>query len=147
MSMFNMLESAIGGAAIRQISDRVGLSANQLEPVIAALAPKLLPRIIAQSQSGALAGPGTAQPPAPGTDAAEQHGNSVLASILGSKDASRSLAKETATSTGVGAGTIEKVLPQLASVAAAAIENGQLGGSEGGLGGLLSGLAGAFGKA
>ena len=139
MSMFEMLESAVGGAAMQQIAQRVGLPPDQLQSVIASLGPKLLPQLNAQAQQGQLDAGATGQAPPAGTDEAEDHGNSILGSILGSKDASRSVAQDTAADTGVGVDKVKQVLPQLASVLAGATQQGKLQ-SAGGLGGILSGL-------
>jgi hypothetical protein len=135
MSLFDMLESAAGSAAMAQIGQRVGLPPDQLQAVIGSLAPKIVPRLHEKAQSGELDSSTVAQTPAPGTDEAEDHGNSVLGSIFGSKEVSRSVAQETAQTTGVSADKIKQLMPQLASVAASAMQQGQL---SGGLGGILS---------
>jgi hypothetical protein len=142
MSMFDMLENAAGGAAMRQIADRVGLQPDQLQSVVGSLAPSILPKLHAQAQQGQLGGAAAGAAPQPGTDAAEDHGNSILASIFGSKEESQSVAQQTASDTGVSVDKIKQVLPQLASVAATAMKRGQLGQSAGGLGSLLSEVRG-----
>lgn len=74
------------------------------------------------------------------TGQASERLNSILGSIFGSKQVSRSVAQETSDSTGVSIDKIKQVLPQLASVAAAATQRGQLGQSTGGLGSILAGM-------
>jgi hypothetical protein len=140
MSLFDMLESAAGTAAMGQIAQRVGLPPDQLQAVIGSLAPKVLPKLHQKAQQGELDTSAAASAPPPGTDEAEDHGNSILGSIFGSKQVSRSVAQETSDSTGVSIDKIKQVLPQLASVAAAAMQRGQLGQSTGGLGSILAGM-------
>ena len=140
MSMFDMLEGAAGQEAMRQIAERVGLPPSQLQAVVATLAPAVLSKLHAKKQKGGLDPSSAAQAPPAGTDEAEDHGNSILGSIFGSKDVSRSVAQDTADQTGVSVDKIKQVLPQVASIAAAAMHQGRLGQSGGGLGDILSGL-------
>ncbi len=129
MSMFDTIKSVAGSGALQQIAARTGLSAGQLESVIGALAPMVLPKIEHEVAQGNLAVPASdAALPEAGTDAAEDHGNSVLGSIFGSKDVSRSVAQQTSGSTGVGVDAIKKVLPQIASIALGALVAGKIGG-------------------
>jgi hypothetical protein len=140
MSLLDMLEGAAGTAAMSQIAQRVGLPPDQLQNVVGSLAPVVLSKLHAKAQQGEIDTSAAANAPEAGTDAAEDHGNSVLGSIFGSKDVSRSVAQDTADSTGVSVDKIKQVLPQLASVAASALQQGKLGQSAGGLGGILSGI-------
>ena len=137
MSIFDMIEGAAGSAAMGQIGQRVGLAPDQLQSVIASLAPSILPKLHAQAQHGGLDATAGGDAPPPGTQEAEEHGNSVLASIFGSKQTSRQVAQQASDQTGVSVDKIKQVLPQIASVAAGGMQRGQLGG---GLGGLLSGI-------
>ena len=139
MSMFDMLESAVGGAAMQQIAQRVGLPPDQLQAVVGSLAPTILPKLHSQARQGQLNATVAGQAPPAGTDEAEDHGNSILGSIFGSKQVSRSVAQETADNTGVSVDKIKQVLPQLASVAASALQQGKFQ-SAGGLGSILSGM-------
>jgi hypothetical protein len=59
--------------------------------------------------------------------------------VLGSKDASRSLATQASGQTGINVDTLKQLLPQFASLAAKATSHAS---SSGGLGGLLSSLGG-----
>src|SRR5947209_550991 len=131
MSMIDMIENAAGAGALQQVANRVGLPPDQLEAVVGSLAPTIFAKLRSQPVQT-----GTAVP-SPGTDEAEEHGNSILASIFGSKEVSRTVAQQTSDETGVGAGKIKKVLPQLASIAAAAMSAGKLDPSAAGLGELL----------
>lgn len=140
MSMFDMLEGVAGQAAMGQIAQRVGLQPAQLQAVVGTLAPVVLSKLHAKKQQGELDGPAAAQSPPAGSDEAEDHGNSILGSIFGSKDVSRSVAQDTADQTGVSVDKVKQVLPQVASMAAAAMHQGKLGGAGGALGDILSGV-------
>ncbi len=145
MSLMDVIEQAAGGGALQQIGSRVGLSPQQLQDVMGHLAPVLGPRLAEHAATGGLDGVPTGDAaPAPGSAEAEEHGRSILGSILGSKEASRSLATDASASTGVDADRIKSLLPQLASIAAVAMASRQ-GGSAGGLGGLLGGMLGGRG--
>ncbi len=64
------------------------------------------------------------------TDAAREDGNNILGHILGSKDASRNLAGQVASETGIGADLIKKMLPQAAALLMGALgKQGQSGGA------------------
>lgn len=147
MSLMDMIEQAAGGGALQQIGARVGLSPEQLQSAIGSLAPALAPKLAQHAATGALDGtPAIDAAPQPGSEDAIDHGNSVLGSILGSKDASRSVAADASAQTGIGVDKIKSLLPLLASAAAIAFAHqGSSGG--GGLGGLLGGLAGGLGRA
>lgn len=142
MSLMEMIEQAAGSGALQQIGARAGISPDQLQNVIGSLAPVLGPKLAEHAATGGLDGvPVGDAAPAPGSAEADEHGRSILGSILGSKDASRSVAADASASTGVNVDTIKALLPQLASIAAVAMASRQ-GGSGGGLGGLLGGLLG-----
>ena len=142
MSLLDMIEQAAGSGALQQIGARVGLSPQQLESAIGSLAPALAPGLVQHAATGGLAPPGGGAMPQAGSDEAADHGRSVLGSILGSKEASRSLADNTSAETGIGADKIKALLPHIASIAATAMTaRGGAGGGLGGLGGLLGGLA------
>lgn len=144
MSLIDTIETAVGPAALEQIGNRAGLSPEQLHRAITTLAPMLGPKL---AQHAAASGLGeatdAAAPPEPGSDGATIHGNSVLAAIFGSQDASRTVAEGAAAQSGVAAHQIEAVLPQLASLAVTALSSGHNGGSRGIL---LGDLASVFGK-
>lgn len=148
MSLMDMIEQAAGGGALQQIGARVGLTPEQLQSAIGSLAPALSPKLAEHAATGALGGtPTIAAAPPPGSEQAIDHGNSVLGSILGSKDASRSVAADASAQTGIGVDKIKSLLPLIASAAAIALSRqGSAGGAGGGLGGLLGGLAGNLGR-
>lgn len=140
MALLDMITHAVGPAALQQIGARVGLSPDQLQNVVGSLMPLLAPKIAEHAETGTLEqqAPNAANPPPPGTQEATDHGNNILASILGSKDKSREVANDASAQTGISADKIKAALPQIAGIAAAAIlahKASQAGG--GGLGGLF----------
>ncbi len=80
-------------------------------------------------------------------------GNDVLGEIFGSKDVSRTVAANAATTTGLDAGILRKMLPVIAMAVAGYMAKQSAGSgandaaaSGGGLGGLLGGLMGGGGE-
>lgn len=71
-----------------------------------------------------------------------QSGNEILGDIFGSKEISRTVADQTAKSTGLDLGILKKMLPLVAGLVMSSL-NKRGSQSSGGLGGLLGGLAGA----
>ncbi len=77
-------------------------------------------------------------------------GNNVLGQIFGSKDVSRTVAAHAATSSGLDAGVLKKMLPMLAMMVTGFMAKGGAGAapqqaqSGGGLGGLLGNLVGGL---
>ena len=141
MSLMDMIEQAAGSGALQQIGARVGLSPAELQSAIGSLAPALGPKLAEHAATGGLDNGPAYQAPVPGSDEADEHGKSILGSILGSKDASRSVAADASANTGISVDKIKAVLPQLASIAAVALAaRGASSGGFGGLGGLLGGL-------
>jgi hypothetical protein len=142
MSLMDMIEQAAGGGALQQIGQRVGMSPDQLRSVVGSLAPMLGPKLAEHAATGGLAATPTGDAaPLPGSAEAEEHGRTVLGSILGLKDASRSAAADASADTGIDVDKIKSLLPQLASVAAVALASRE-GGSAGGVGGPLGSLLG-----
>lgn len=140
MSLIDMIEGAAGSGALQQIGARVGLDPSQLRNVIGSLAPALGPKIAEHAAMGGLDPTSPAAAPEPGSDEAEEHGKSVLGAVLGSKDASRSVAADASADTGVNIDKIKAVLPQLASIAAAALVAHKASQSGGAFGNLLDSL-------
>jgi len=93
MSLLDMIESSAGPGALQMIGARVGMSPDQVQSVVANIAPDLAPKLAQHVDNGGLDNdPAASAPPAPGTDEATDHGNGILGSIFGSKDASQSVA-------------------------------------------------------
>ncbi|MDE2405542.1 MAG: hypothetical protein KGM17_12820 [Sphingomonadales bacterium] len=138
MALADFIQQAAGSDALAQIGKRVGLDTSQLRNVIDSVALKLGTGMAAQVADGGLGSVPSLDQVPPGSDAAADHGNSVLGSILGSKNASRSLATDASASTGIHADKIKAVLPQLASIAAVALASHEISHTPGGLGGVLA---------
>ena len=136
MSLMDMISGPAGQAALQQVGARMGLSPDMVRMAATALAPAIAGGLAQAGAAGTL--PGGA--PALGTEEARMHGNDVLGQILGSKDASRSVAADAAGQTGLDVGTLKQLLPQLASMAAGASGDAAGAGGLGGLGGILGGL-------
>lgn len=150
----------VGG--LGSIARELGIGESQVAAGAAALAPAILGGFTKQAQAqntgpgglggllGQLGGGGLLDSvlgPQP-TDVGL--GNNVLGQIFGSKDVSRAVAQDAASSSGLDPALLRKLLPVLAMVAAgymakkhAAAPAGTSGGS--GLGGLLGGLLGGGG--
>ena len=142
MSLMDLIEQAAGNGALSQIGARAGISPQQLQEVMGHLALVLGPKLAEHAVTGGLDGvPIGGAAPTPGSAEADEHGRSILGQILGSKDASRSIAADASAGTGLNVDTIKLLLPQLASIAAVAMASRQSG-AGGGLGGMLGGLLG-----
>jgi hypothetical protein len=128
MNMLDAILNAQGGAAAREAGRSAGLSADQTSSALSALVPALaagLHRNAAQPGGlDALLGAITSgnhgryvdDPSALGRQETIADGNGILGHILGSKDASRALATQTASQTGVGADALKKLLPIAATL-------------------------------
>lgn len=147
MALMDMIEKVGGAAALQQIGARVGLTPDQVQSAITSLAPVLAPKLAQHADEGGLdQTPAAAASPAPGSDAATDHGNDVLGSIFGSKDVSRSVAADASAQTGIGVDKIKAVLPQLASIAAVAfLAHRAAAQGGGGLGGIFNSVEKGFG--
>jgi len=75
---------------------------------------------------------------------ATEDGNGILGHLLGGKDASRQLASQVSSETGVNSDAIKKILPMVAALAMGALSKKTDGGEklQGGAGDLLGGLLG-----
>ncbi len=150
------------------IARELGVSESEAARGSAALLPALLGGFKKQAQSGGLEGLGgllgqlgggslfdDVLSPQP-TDV--NRGNDVLGQIFGSKDVSRTVAKNAAAQSGLDPGLLRKMLPMLAMLVAGFMARQRGGGAAappsapsgggglgGGLGDLLGGLGGLFG--
>jgi hypothetical protein len=149
MNILDVISSAQGGAAVRQLGDQFGLAPEQTQSAIAALMPALASGLHqnASSESGlggllsALASGGHQQylesPGSLAQPAATSDGNSILGHILGSKDVSRQVAQRASQQTGISAGTLQQMLPLLAAMTMGGLSS-QSAGPGGGLLSMLS---------
>jgi hypothetical protein len=154
VDLLNMLTQAGGGTAVGQLARQFGLSEDQAQSALGALAPALakgFQRNMAsegglESLLGALAG-GQHQRYLDDSDSlgapeTAQDGNGILGHIFGSKDVSRSVAARAAEQTGIGGDVLKKMLPVVAAMAMGALSNRNAAGvgGEGLLGMLTQGL-------
>lgn len=165
MSLLETVLSAQGGKLLQNLAKANGINPDQALQVLGKLVPGLAQNVqknTAQSEgldslfnaiqkgghdrylndSEALFG-----------DSGRQEGNGILGHILGSKDASRSMAGQVSADTGIASSIIKALLPQAANLVMGALnqQNGRGGALEqimGMLGGgqkqQASGLLGAF---
>lgn len=138
MSLMDLVMQYVGTPALEKIAARFDLSPAMVEKAAQAILPALASGLMQHAQTGSLPAPPAAEAP-PGSDEAQAHGNDVLGTVLGSKDASRSLARQASTQTGLNVDTLKKLLPQFASLASRATSQAH---ASGGLGGLVSQLGG-----
>jgi hypothetical protein len=137
MNILDLLKSANGGQNIDALANQFGLSGDQTGAVLGQLLPALtqgLQRNVSQeggleSLLGALMNgrhsqyvdnPETLVQPETIAD-----GNGILGHLLGSKDASRSLAQQVAGNTGLSDTLIKQMLPVVASLAMGALAKQQ----------------------
>lgn len=127
MGLLDSLLSGDNSHLIGQLAQKSGLGTDDLENVIGKLLPSVSKGIqnnIAGGGLGALIGAlsnGNHQQyldnPETITDSsAVDEGNSILGHVLGSKENSRSLALQTAESTGIDSGIIKSLLPLVANM-------------------------------
>lgn len=152
------LLSQMGG--LQQMARELGVNEQQVKSGAAALLPAITGGFKKQAQSGGidgltgmlgqLGGSGLLDSVLASNPTDVSRGNDVLGQIFGSKDVSRTVAANAATSSGLDAATLQKMLPMLAmavgglmSKQAAAPSTPAAGG---GLGGLVAGLVGGGGN-
>jgi hypothetical protein len=152
---------------LQSMARELGISESQAASGAEALIPAILGGFKKQAQSqpsgleglggllGQLGGGGLLDDVLSPEPTHVDRGNDVLGEIFGSKDVSRTVAKDAAAKTGLDPGLLKKMLPILAMLVAGYLAKrggmgstqstpagGGLGGLGGGLGGLLGGLMG-----
>ncbi|WP_337188066.1 DUF937 domain-containing protein [Phenylobacterium sp.] len=141
MALLDIISQAAGSAAIEQVGARVGLTPAQSRAAAAALLPALAGGLKRQSGNSDLGGLLAGLSPATAAGAAPDLGNQILGQVFGSKDVSRTVAANAATSTGIGVDQLKALLPLLASLSAGALAAPRAGAApaaQGGLAGMLS---------
>jgi hypothetical protein len=140
MNILEAVLNAQGGAAAREAGRGLGLSDEQTGAALGALVPALaagLQRNASQpggldSLIGALTAGQHARylddPSSLGQPVAMADGNAILGHILGSKDASRSVAAQAASRTGIDPALLKRLLPIAATMVMGAMAKKQLGG-------------------
>jgi hypothetical protein len=132
MSLVNDILQAQGGGAVKQLAGQLGLSEEQAASAIRTLVPGLAGKVRENAQGGglaALAGLVTGgvhqkyldNPAELSQGQAVAEGNDVLGQILGSKDASRQVARQASQQTGIGEDVLKRMLPLVASMVMGAI--------------------------
>lgn len=163
MNILDALLAAQNGGAVQQLGRQFGLDDRQVTSALSALVPALASGFARNATSqggldgllGALAGGRHAGylddlgSLAQASTTAD--GNGILGHVLGSKDVSRRVAAQAASSSGVGADVLKKMLPVVAAMMMGAMAKRATGGSAmgsglpGGLGASLGGGSAAGG--
>lgn len=150
----SLIQAAHGGDVVGNLAQQFGLSPEQAQAAISALAPALAHGLQNQLQSsdgvGAIVDhlndpthqdayndPAAAQSPQ-----AAAAGSDLLNQLFGSAGVGQ-IAQHIAAETGIDANTLNSLMPVLASVAAGGVSKAM---NEGGFGGLLSQVGGASGQ-
>ena len=153
MNLIQEILSAQGGGVVNQLGQQFGLDNAQVEkaltnliPAIAggvkktAQSPSSIDALLRKLQQNKELETAIQRPEVLANDTSQQAGNDILGEIFGSKDVSRTVASQTAQSTGIDLSALKKMLPLIAGLVMSSLnQKGQA--SSGGLGELLGGLA------
>jgi len=136
MDLLNMVLAATKGDALGGLAKQNNISTSQASDVLSQLLPALTSKLQSnveqenglESLLGAL-GKGNHQhyvdyPETLSDPDSLLDGNKILGHLLGSKDASRQVASQVASSTGVGSSIIKKLLPMAATMLMGAMSKG-----------------------
>jgi hypothetical protein len=150
MQLLEVMRDGAGGGAIATLARAHGISEGEVEAVVAAVVPEFARRI----ERNSLSRGGTAdivaalghaqqlgvldQPARLADPALNEHGIAFLDTVLGGKEASRSVAHRAALASGLGEGLIKMMLPAIAAMIMNAIARR----AQGGLGDILSRIPG-----
>ena len=158
--MFNLddiLRQAQGGDAAQTLARQFGVSTQQAQAAMEALAPAFQMGLKRQAQDPQAMGSlldemskgSFAHAYADPAAASKAQGDAVLSSLFGSKDGSRAVAQHAAALSGVPASILKAMLPVIASMIMGGLfkqaNNQGLGGVLGQLGSILTGGGGMFG--
>jgi hypothetical protein len=155
MNILQEILSAQDGGVVGQLAQQFGIDANDASKALSNLIPAIaggikktaqsptgLESLISKLDSNKNVAQSIDLPSSLGGAGVSQTGNEILGDIFGSKDVSRTVAGQTAQSTGIDLGILKKMLPIVAGLVMSSLnKKGQTSG--GGLGDLLGGLAGA----
>ncbi len=158
MNLLNALAEAQGGQGLDNLASQFGLTPQQTQAAVGALIPQIVSGMQGQSGGlgalvGMLSGGSHAavadQAGAAFGDQGVSMGNEVLGQIFGSKEMSRDVATQVSQQTGVGSDVLRQMLPVVATLVMGALAKQGMGAGgaaaapqNGGLGGLLGGLLG-----
>ncbi len=157
MQIIDLL-AQMGG--LSSIAKQLGINEEQASKGAAALAPAILGGFQKQAQGGGgleglggllgqLGGGGLLDQVLGSQPADVNQGNAVLGQIFGSKDVSRGVARQAASTSGLSPDLLKKMLPLLAMAVAGYMAKQKAGAGQaagGGLGGMLGGLLGGGGS-
>ncbi len=133
MNLLELLDSVGGQKSLGSLASNLGLDASKANDLVGALAPALMGALQKQTSSqDGLEGFKKAlqtgkhqeylsNPDSMNSADTVADGNNILGHIFGSKDVSRNVAAQAATSTGIDASLIKKALPLIASLAMGAM--------------------------
>ena len=149
MNLLDLVLNAKSGEAVSQLASQFGLSEDQATSAVQNLIPALaggLQRNISQGGLDDLVGALTKgqhqryvdDPSTLNSETAREDGNGILGHILGSKDASRQVAAQASTRTGISESVLKQMLPAVASLAMGSLSRQTASSST-----AVSGLAGA----
>lgn len=153
MNLLDMVMQAQGGGLVEQLGKTVGLENRQAAAAVQQLLPALTKAMQGNVESsggmesllGALTRGHHAEyvenPQRLAQPEAVEEGNGILGHLLGSKDASRALAKQVSGETGIGEDALKKLLPLAAAALMGTLSRSNQGGAAGILG-LLTGGGG-----
>lgn len=139
---------------LESIARELGISKAEAASGAAALAPAVLGGFKKQAQAqpggldglggllGKLGGGGLLDDVLGQQPTQVNRGNDVLGQIFGSKDVSRTVAQNAASTTGLSPDLLKKMLPLVAMLVTGYMAKQKAGAGAGGLGGLLGGLLG-----
>ena len=140
MNLADLLDSVGGTKSLGNIAGSLGLDGAQTSQLVGALAPALMGALQKQTKSedGLSSLKNALQkgkhqeyldnPDLISSAETVADGNNILGHLLGSKDASRNVAAQAATSTGFDVSMIKKALPMIAGLAMGAISKNSEGG-------------------
>lgn len=155
MDLLKALISSAGSGQLESLGKQFGLDGSAVTKVLGQVVPALGRGINKNAGSGGMGGlisslqKGNHQsylenPDRVSSQEGIQEGNGILGHILGSKDVSRNVAAHAASSSGVSADLIKKMLPMVATMVMGTLSKQTNSGSQlasqgsGGLGGLAS---------
>ncbi len=146
----NMIMRMGGADAISAMAARAGISPEQAQAAMAALAPAIAGGMANQVAAGnhdvvnAAAGEAAVMTGSAASDEAVNHGSNILGQIFGGQDTTAAVTQAAAEKTGIDAGALAQFMPMVATLAASALGNsaGATVAPAGGIGGMLGGLLG-----
>jgi hypothetical protein len=152
MNLIQEILNAQGGNVVKQLGDQFGMDKSQVEkaltnliPAIAggvkqtAKSPSSIDALLRKLQQDQDLKNAIERPEVLAKSSSQSAGNEILGEIFGSKDVSRTVASQTAKSTGLDLSALKKMLPLIAGLVMSSLnQKGQA--SSGGLGELLGGL-------